>query len=718
MTIELPPEGTPTGRRTRPPSDSAAPMRRLRIWLAERLSIRQRLTLWYAMLLTALLTLLSAVTFTVAQNQIQNNLNSDIRLRAIAISGALQHEQYSSVGGSSVLPPATATSTVVVTPSTTANATPNATPSVTAGATPSGSASAATTTPPAEPSPATTPDPATNAAIQKQLTLTVPDVLGRLDLGFEVLDSGGRLKYLAPSLNGHSLPVNYAVVNGALRGVAGSYSARVDGALLAIYAQPIIITARSAGRSPNSGALPTATPTTPRSATNATTTTAGEQVAGVVLVAKSQEDVNGALSTLGRILLIGDLVAIFCALLGGWLIAESSLRPITTITRAASAIARDASAAGLGTRVRYRGARDEVGELVTTFNEMLASLEQVSNAQRRFVSDASHELRAPLTTIRGNLELLRQAPDLSSEERAEIVDDAYVEAERMSSLVNDLLLLARVDAAASSHGARATLIDEQLSGRREVVEMDQYAMDLYRSGQSHLRALHKQIRLAVTEIAPVSVKADPGQIRQLGMILLDNAIKYTPRDGSIRIAVSQLGPLATLTISDSGIGISADDLPHIFERFYRADRARERDEHGSGLGLAIARWIVDAHHGEIKVESAPGKGSVFTVTLPAVKRLADQTMPKIATGRRKRVRPNPLGLDAIKPLARLAQSVSRPVRPVRTDTRRASGKTRAVKKAQADSKAETDSSGAVTPGAPDTSSGRASRRRSGGPRRE
>jgi len=693
-------------------------MRRLRIWLAERLSIRQRLTLWYAMLLTALLTLLSAVTFTVAQNQIQNNLNSDIRLRAIAISSALQHEQYSSVGGSSVLPPATATSAAVVTPSTTANATPNATASVTTGATPSGSAGAAT--PPAEPSPATTPDPATNAAIQKQLTLTVPDVLGRLDLGFEVLDSGGRLKYLAPSLNGHSLPVNYAVVNGALRGVAGTYSARVDGALLAIYAQPIIITARSAGRSPNSGALPTATPTTTRGAANATSAV-GEQVAGVVLVAKSQEDVNGALSTLGRILLIGDLVAIFCALLGGWLIAESSLRPITTITRAASAIARDASAAGLGTRVRYRGARDEVGELVTTFNEMLASLEQVSNAQRRFVSDASHELRAPLTTIRGNLELLRQAPNLSDEERAEIVDDAYVEAERMSSLVNDLLLLARVDAAASSHGARATLIDEQLSGRREVVEMDQYAMDLYRSGQSHLRALHKQIRLAVTEIAPVSVKADPGQIRQLGMILLDNAIKYTPRDGSIRIAVSQLGPLATLTISDSGIGINEEDLPHIFERFYRADRARERDEHGSGLGLAIARWIVEAHHGEMKVESAPGKGSVFTVTLPAVKRMGDQTVPKIATGRRKRVRPNPLGLDAIKPLARLAQSVSRPVRPVRADTRRASGKTRAVTKAQADAKAESDPNGVVTPGAPgapDAASGRTGRRRAGGPRRE
>lgn len=702
MISEMPPGDTPNGQSgpARHQRRTATLFWRLRIWLAERLSIRQRLTLWYAMLLTALLTLLSAVTFTVAQNQIQNNLNSDIRLRAIAIASALQNEQYSSAGGSNVLPTPSATSPVVVTPS----ATPNAAPTATATTAP-GTSAASGATPTVTTAPVSTPDPATNAAIQKQLTVTVPDVLGRLDLGFEVLDSRGLLKYLAPSLNGHSLPVNYAVVNGALRGYAGSYSAHVDGALLAIYAQPIIISPRTTGRAPGASATVTPTPSTISSPHS-------DQVAGVVLVAKSQEDVNGALSTLGRILLIGDLVAIGLALLGGWLIAESSLRPITTITRTASAIARDASAAGLGTRVRYRGAKDEVGELVTTFNEMLASLEQVANAQRRFVSDASHELRAPLTTIRGNLELLRQAPGLSEEDRAEIIDDAYVEAERMSSLVSDLLLLARVDAASASRGARATLLDEQLSGRREVVEMDQLAMDLYRSGQSHLRALRKQIKLSVTEIAPVSVSADPGQLRQLGMILLDNAIKYTPRDGTIRIAVSQLGPFASLTISDSGIGISEEDLPHIFERFYRADRARERDEHGSGLGLAIARWIAEAHHGEIKVESAPGKGSVFTALLPAVKRVGDQTLPKIATGRRKRVRQNALGLEAIKPLARLAQSVSRPVRPLRPEARKAKSAT----KVTADGKRAPAERGVKSPpSGPGASSPRAARRRSAGP---
>ncbi len=630
----------PARTATRP--RNATSFHRLSVWLAEHLSIRRRLTLWYGLLLITLLTLVSSVTFAVAQNQIQSNLNNDIRQRAIAVANALQHEQYTSTGGSNVLPTVTAGASGA-TPVPQATATPATT------ATPAKNAKA-TATPAISPTPVTTPDPATNAAIQKQL-LTVPDVLGRLDLGFEVLNTAGRLKYLAPSLNGKSLPINYAVVNGALRGVAGSYSASANGVLLAVYAQPIVIASPTTGQTPGVGATPTSRPSV-----SAHT----GQVVGVVLVAKSQQDVNGALGTLGRTLFVADIVAIVIALLIGWLIAETSLRPIATITRTASAIARDASAAGLGTRVTYRGAKDEVGELASTFNEMLASLEQVAEAQRRFVSDASHELRAPLTIIRGNLEMLRQTPDHSDADRAEIVDDAYVEAERMSTLVSDLLLLARVDAASASRGARATQLDERLSGRREAVEMDQFVMDLFHSGQSHLRALRKQIRLSVIDIAPVTVMADPGQIRQLGMILLDNAIKYTPANGQIRLSLEQIGSRAVFTISDTGIGISAEDLPHIYERFWRADRARERDEHGSGLGLAIALWIAQAHHGEIKVESAPGKGSVFTVSLPAVMVVSDQSGPKVATGRRKRVRRNTLSLDAIKPLARLAQSVSRP----------------------------------------------------------
>ncbi len=633
-----------------------SPLARLRDWIARRLSIRQRLTLWYASLLTLILTVLSAVTFAVAQNQIQSNLNADIRSRAISIANALQHEEYTSSGGSSVLQPSAtpapnATSSATATPDKAPTATPSQPASPTA--TPNGAANSSAT-------PNSTPDPATNAAIQRQLTLSVPDALGHLDLGFEVLDTRGRLKYLAPSLNDRTLPINYVVVDGALRGQPGSYTMRSDGSLLSIYAQPIMVDSQALAHNvAPSGA-------TPRVA-SPSVADGSQEIIGVVLVAKSQDDVNNALSTLLRILLIGELIAIFCATLGGWLIAENGLRPIATITRAASAIARNVSAADLGTRVVYRGAKDEVGELVSTFNDMLAAIQETAGAQRRFVADASHELRAPLTTIRGNLELLRQASNLPEPDRAALLDDAYLEVERMTSLVSDLLLLARVDAAAASHGRGEMELREQLTGRRELVEIDQLAMDLLRAGQAQLRVLRKQVRLSVTTLAPVTVMGDPGQLRQLGMILLDNALKYTPSGGQVRLAVTQTGPLVSLTIADTGIGITQKDLTHIFDRFYRADEARARDEHGSGLGLAIARWIAEAHQGEIKVESEPGRGAVFTILLPVARHLSsDQSSPRIATGRRKRVRPramSPLSLDAIRPLARLAKSVSRPRKP-------------------------------------------------------
>jgi len=145
-------------------------------------------------------------------------------------------------------------------------------------------------------------------------------------------------------------------------------------------------------------------------------------------------------------------------------------------------------------------------------------------------------------------------------------------------------------------------------------------MSLWRA---QLRARHKDINLSVTSLEPVTVLADPGQLRQLAIILLDNAIKYTAV-GKIRLAVTRNGTRAAFSVSDTGIGIDPADRPHIFERFYRADRARDRDEHGSGLGLAIAKWIVEAHGGEITLNSQPGQGSAFTVLLPAVRRMGEQ----------------------------------------------------------------------------------------------
>jgi signal transduction histidine kinase len=370
---------------------------------------------------------------------------------------------------------------------------------------------------------------------------------------------------------------------------------------------------------------------------------------------------NTSLQTLSHLLVIGVIAAVLLTTFGGWLIVGNGLRPIARMTRTARAIAINAHAAGLGRRVGYRGPRDEVGELAATFDDMLGSIERVASAQRRFVADASHELRAPLTTIRGSLEFLRKARDLPPEEQAAVLEDAYTEAERMTALVNDLLLLARADAAAagSDKGEQAARLDDQMRGRRELIEVDQLALDIFRHGRAQLAARNRsQLQLTIDGLEPVAVMADPGQLRQVMLILLDNAIKYTPA-GKVRISVTRQGSRAAISISDTGIGIEPEIRQHIFERFFRGDQARDRDQHGSGLGLAIARWIIEAHNGEISVYSQPGKGTTFTILLPAIRRPGEHTSAKVPAVTATRTTRSVVA-GAISPLARLAGSVSRP----------------------------------------------------------
>jgi signal transduction histidine kinase len=602
--------------------------------LAHALSIRQRLAVWYAGLLCLTLLLFSVTIYSAVQHQLLDSIQVDIQSRAVAIAGALERAQQDTGNGlaatPAATPAATATSTATATPAPTAraDATPPATPPAT------------------EPTvtPIPTPNTATSAAIQKQLTLTVPQILGRLDFGFEVLDSRGAPQYFAPSLNGVSLPLDEAEIAGVLHtGQGASYSARAaNRSLLAIYVAPVALTARDlqrASATPAGSALLQASPGVSPAATGAagapgTATPAhgsgqAARIVGVVLVARPLDDMNGTLATLRQLLLIGDILAVVFVSLGGWLIATGGLRPLTAVTRTAQAIATHAHGRGLGERVRYRGPRDEVGTLAATFNEMLQALERVVQAQRRFVADASHELRAPLTTIQGTLEfLLRRAPpDLPASERTVMLEDAYAEVERLTSLINDLLLLARADAAASgSDEPRETWLGEQARGRREPVELDQVAMEVFRRMRTHVRARHQDIQIAVSQLEPIRVLADPGHLRQLALILLDNAIKYTPAGGSVEISVARHAcaeggasrgqSRAAFQVRDTGIGIAPESMPYIFERFYRGDRARVRDERGSGLGLAIAKWIVDAHQGEIVVESQPGAGARFLVLLP------------------------------------------------------------------------------------------------------
>jgi signal transduction histidine kinase len=222
--------------------------------------------------------------------------------------------------------------------------------------------------------------------------------------------------------------------------------------------------------------------------------------------------------------------------------------------------------------------------------------------QRAFVADASHELRAPLTLIRANAELVQRLPDASpavQEETAAIL----TEIDGMARLVDDLLLLARLDA-------------DALALERAPLDL----VELVRAATATMeeRARTAGLSLTIEAEPPVRADADASRVRQVVRILLDNAIAYTPRGGTVTVTVGRHGQAATVHVADTGVGIAPDDQARIFDRFYRADRARTRATGGTGLGLAIARALVEAHGGRIAVESAPGRGTAVWFALPTV----------------------------------------------------------------------------------------------------
>src|SRR6266545_1735748 len=298
-----------------------------------------------------------------------------------------------------------------------------------------------------------------------------------------------------------------------------------------------------------------------------------------------------------RLILIAlGLAGLSAALIGGWAIAGGALRPIARMTSTASTIAHSRD---LSHRIATPRHHDELGRLATTFNDMLMGIEAAYGAQQRFVADASHELRAPLTAIQGNLELIRRHPEMPPEDRDEALAEAEREAVRLTRLVADLLALARADAG-------VTL-------RHETVDLDAVALDAFRSA----RQLAHDQELALDTLEPVQVIGDADRLKQLLLILLDNALKYTPSGGRVTMGLRECASGGEITVQDTGVGITAEDLPRVFERFYRADPARSRDAGGTGLGLPIARWIVEQHRGAIRIDSTPGQGTTVTVSLPA-----------------------------------------------------------------------------------------------------
>jgi len=278
-----------------------------------------------------------------------------------------------------------------------------------------------------------------------------------------------------------------------------------------------------------------------------------------------------------------------------WL-AGRAFRPIHHLAHTA----REIGAKDLHQRVPVPPADDEVRDLSLIFNQMIGRLERAFNQQRRFVADASHELRTPVAVIRSMTEVALSQPS-SIEGYEGVLREVNAEAERLGRLINDLLALARADEG-----------KPQLDS--EPVRCDLLAVDVVESLEP--LAQERNIELKTHILQPATVMGDAARLIQVIMSLVDNALIYTNAGGTVTVSVETCASHVHLSVSDTGIGIAQKDIEHIFERFYRADPARSKASGGSGLGLAIVDWVVRAHQGIVSVESQPGQGSTFMVTLP------------------------------------------------------------------------------------------------------
>jgi heavy metal sensor kinase len=378
----------------------------------------------------------------------------------------------------------------------------------------------------------------------------------------QVIDADGAVLATSPNLSGGHLPLTAELTGGAMAGRTIYATVPVGPERVRVLLRPIT----------NDG-----------------------RTVGAVVVGESLHLIDVTRRAARQLLIVAAAAAALgCLLAGRWLTGRA-LNPVAEVTR----IARRIRATGqLDQRITEPLPHDELRELTVTFNEMLDGIERTFTRQREFLADASHELRGPLMVIRGNLNLLTR--DLPEDERQEAIQDALDEIERISRLVADLLFLAEVDT-------------------KDVVERLPVALDEV-VGEVFQRALQvdggaHDLTLALNQ--PALVLGDRERLVQLLWNLVENALRYTPQGGQVSVALRDHGEVAELIVTDTGVGIEPQHLPHIFERFYRADRVRPRQEGSTGLGLAIAKQIAEAHGGQVRVHSAPGEGSTFTVALPA-----------------------------------------------------------------------------------------------------
>lgn len=316
---------------------------------------------------------------------------------------------------------------------------------------------------------------------------------------------------------------------------------------------------------------------------------------GVLIVARSITLVESAERQLVIIMIILGLIIVPMSGLAAWVLNREALKPLIEMTRMATSISK---AGDLYKRIDVKSRPgDETGELMQAFNLTLERLENLFNSQNRFIADVSHELRTPLTVIKGNVGLMKRLGTGDEES----LDSINAEVDRLTRLVGDLLLLAQAETG-------------NLPLDMQVVELDTVFLEVFQ--QMKILAGQK-VTLKISDLDQVRVKGDPDRLKQVMVNLIANAIQHTPQSGEVSVVLGKKDGMSLFQVIDTGYGIPQEDLPFIFERFYRTEKSRQREKGtGFGLGLSIVRWIVNNHGGRIEVESKVGQGSTFRVYLP------------------------------------------------------------------------------------------------------
>ena len=390
------------------------------------------------------------------------------------------------------------------------------------------------------------------------------NVLGRKPKGkfIQIMDTSGRIGAKMSDIEGEALPTSFNALERAMRGEIVYETIERTKPRLRMVTIPIMD---------------------------------NKKVTSVVQVGTSLEDFDETIRKLLLIMIISIPTSIIVTIVFGYFMAKKALRPVDQIRRAAVKI----SSSNLDEKIDITGRRDELGRLAETFNAMIGRLKDAFQRINQFSIDVSHELKTPLTILKGETEVALRK-EREKDDYQKLLLSNLEEIDRMSCIIDDLLLLSKADT-------------KEIKLNMEEVALRDLIMDVCMNMK--VVADKKSVELQINELEDVRLRGDELKLRRMLLNVVENGIKYSHVGGKVSVSSYVNDGYARIDVKDDGIGISEEDIKYVFDRFYRADRSRKR-ESGSGLGLSISRWIAGAHKGSIEVNSQPTQGSVFTIKLP------------------------------------------------------------------------------------------------------